>query len=290
MMSKKKITVLGSTGTIGTTLIDLLSAANVETYAVYRNPSKIRELPHIEWIKGDTKDIDSLEEVLKKTEKLFLLTHNHPGFGKEQIAIIEAAEKWGVQHIVKQSALGASPRTRAPLALEHWHAEEALAKSTMTWTILRPHAFMQNWLGDLAKTIKEEGKIYAAVGDGVVPFIDTRDIAAVAKEALLNPALHHEKYYVLTSGQAFGYQDLADALSKTTGKEIIYMDMTEEEMRARMLSQGLNEKMIASYLALQAYQRAGGATASVSPDVEKVLKRAPLNVENFAEHYKNYFM
>src|SRR5207245_2758204 len=84
------------------------------------------------------------------------------------------------------------------IAREHWAVEQALLSTRLQWTILRPHAFMQNWLGDVAESVRAEGVIYAPIGDGRVPFIDTRDIAAVAAEVLLHVEAHVGKKYVLT--------------------------------------------------------------------------------------------
>ncbi len=289
-MKKNTMTVIGSTGTIGNELINLLSASGTAVRAVLRNFERARKLPGVVWLQADVNDSNLLEATLAGTDRLFLLTGNRPGFGKTQIEIIRAAEKLGVKHVVKLSALGATPRTKSPLAYEHWEAEQALEESSMTWTILRPHAFMQNWLGEVAETVREEGTIYAAVGDGKVPFIDARDIAAVGAEALLHPEKHQGKKYVLTSGVAVGYAELADALTQATGKPVTYKSLSMEEMRARMEKQGISTKMIDSYLALAAYQKAGGATARVSEDVRKILGREPRNVVDFAKDYREQFM
>src|SRR5205814_534187 len=95
------------------------------------------------------------------------------------------------------------------IAREHWAVEQALLNTRLQWTILRPHAFMQNWLGDVAESVGAENVIYAPIGDGRVPFIDTRDIAAVAVEVLLHPEAHVGKKYVLTGSEATGYAALA---------------------------------------------------------------------------------
>ncbi len=62
-----------------------------------------------------------------------------------------------------------------------------------------------------------------------------------------------------------------------------------EEMRERMKQQGMNEKMIDSYLALAAYQKAGGPTARVSESVAEILGRPARTVEDFANDYREYF-
>lgn len=289
-MDRTTYTIIGSTGTIGHELVNLLSASGASIRAVLRNFNRARTLPGVTWLQADVSDENLLNAVLAGTDRLFLLTGNQPGFGKAQIDIIKAADRLGVKHVVKLSALGATPRTKSPLAYEHWEAEQALEDSSMTWTILRPHAFMQNWLGEVAETVRNEAAIYAAVGDGKVPFIDARDIAAVAAEALLHPEKHHGMKYVLTSGVAVGYSELADALSQATGKSIVYKSLSMEEMRTRMEKQGISTKMIDSFLALAAYQKAGGATARVSEDVRNVLGREPRTVVDFAQHYRDDFM
>ncbi|HWV57167.1 MAG TPA: SDR family oxidoreductase [Longimicrobiales bacterium] len=283
------ITVTGSTGTIGTELVRLLSEAGAPARAVLRDFTRAPELPHIAPIRADLRDETLLEPVLAGTRRLFLLTGNAPGFGETQIGVIRAAERLGVEHVVKLSALGASPRSKSPLGLEHWQVEQALEATSMAWTILRPHTFMQNWLGDVARTVREEGVIYAAIGDGRVPFIDARDIAAVAAEVLLHPDRHAGQRYVLTGGEAVGYGDLARALTDVLGRPVEYRHLTMEEMRARLESQGVHPQMIESMLALAAYQKAGGPTERVSDAVREILGRPPRTIRDFVADYREAF-
>lgn len=53
------------------------------------------------------------------------------------------------------------------------------------WVSLRPSWFMQNFTTQHLTGIVEDHCIYSATGDGRVAFIDARDIAVVAAEALL---------------------------------------------------------------------------------------------------------
>lgn len=283
------ITLIGSTGTIGQELVRLLSEAGVPVRAVLRNFHRAHPFPGIAWLQADINDPSLREATLAGTDRLFLLTGNQPGFGQTQIDVIKAAEELGVKYVVKLSALGATPRTKSPLAHEHWIAEQALEESGMDWTILQPHVFMQNWLGEVADTVRTEGTIYAAIGEGKVPFIDARDIAAVAAEALLHPDPHTGKRYVLTGGEASGYDELAEALSDALEKPVTYRSLSMDEMGVRMKKQGLSDAMIDSYLALAAYQKAGGATARVSGSVREILGREPKTVEDFARDYRENF-
>jgi len=149
---------------------------------------------------------------------------------------------------------------------------------------------MQNWLGDVAESVRAEGVIYAPIGDGRVPFIDTRDIAAVAAEVLLHVEAHVGKKYVLTGGEAIGYADLAGALSEATGRTITYRPITLEEARARLAERGVAAAAIDAMLAIAAYQRAGGPTATISPSVERLLGRRPRTIRDFAHDYASHFV
>lgn len=287
------ITVTGSTGTIGTELVRRLSEAGVPVRAVLRDFTRARPLRHVAWLQADLAQDDKLDATLAGTDRLFLLTDNQPGFGATQSAVTRAAARLGVQHIVKLSALGASGHSRAPLAREHWDVEQVLqemsSEQPMSWTILRPHTFMQNWLGDVARTVRAERTIYAAIGDGRVPFIDARDIADVAFEALLHPEAHAGQTYVLTGGKAVGYGELASVLSEAIGEPVTYRALSMEEARSRLEQQGVAPASIDSMLALAAYQKKGGPTERTSDSVARILGRAPRGIEEFARDYRREF-
>jgi uncharacterized protein YbjT (DUF2867 family) len=283
------ITVTGATGTIGRELLGLLSAAGAPTRAIARDRTKLRALPHVTAVAADLEDRQGLPAALAGTERLFLLTGNDPRLAPVQIGVVEAAERLGVRHLVKLSALGASDHSKSSIGRDHWAVEQALEHTTLTWTILRPHAFMQNWLGDVAHSVRTERAIYSPIGDGRVPFIDTRDIAAVAAEVLLHPEMHVGKKYVLTGGVAVGYADLAAVISQATGQTVTYRPCSMEKARGRLAARGVPATTIAATLAIAAYQRDGGPTAFVSPTVERLLSRPPRTIEDFVrDHLSNF--
>ena len=282
-------TVTGSTGTIGSELVRLLSAAGAPTRAVYRSAKNTQALRGVVWLRADLHDATLLEPVLAGTTRLFLLSGNDAGFGKLQIDTLRAAERLGVQHVVKLSALGASNHSNSTIAREHWEVEQALQDSSMTWTTLRPHAFMQNWLSDVAESVRSEDTIYSPIADGRVPFIDTRDIAAVAAEALLRPEPHAGRRYFLTGGEAVGLAEVATVLSEVTGRTVTYRPIPMDEARGRMEARAVPAELIDAMLAIAAYQKAGGATSKVSDSVQRILGRPPRTIRDFARDYAEHF-
>src|SRR5207245_3828234 len=119
----------------------------------------------------------------------------------------------------------------------HAAIERHLRESGLSWTILQPSYFFQNFF-IYAATIAPQGAFYGAMGDAPIGWIDTRDIAEVAVEALLDPERHAGKTYVLTGSEAFSYPDAARRLSDATGREITYVNLPPEAARQGMVDAG----------------------------------------------------
>src|SRR5262245_23024472 len=282
------ILVFGATGHIGGELISVLSSNGVPAIAVARAPERARPLPGIRWAQGDLADPASIEGLLGGVKTMFLLTGNGADLAALQIAAIRAAANSGVEYVVKLSALGASDHSKSPIGRAHYEAEQELIASGMRWVILRPHAFMQNLL-DQTPAIAREGRISAAAGDGRIPFIDTRDIAAVAAVMLTHHSGHDAKKYVLTGPEALSYFDVARILSDVVGRPITYVPVSLEQAQERMERAGEPRWAIEGLLALAAYQRAGGPTAAVHDTVRQVLGRPPRSFVEFArDHAKDF--
>ena len=281
------IVVTGATGHIGSELVRLLSEKNVPVRALTRDPRRARPLRGVDWVKGDLAEIDSLPGLLRGADRMFLLTSNSEEMVALQMNAIRAARDAGIGHVVKGSALGASDHSKSPIGKAHYEVERALQETGIAWTILRPHVFMQNFL-DTAPTIAREGRIRAASGDGKIPFIDARDIAAVA--AVVLTTLGHEgKRYVLTGPEALSYGDVARIIGKAVGRPVEYVAESLEEARERLVRAGAPPWMIDSALALAAYQRAGGPTAEISRTVQEVVGRPPRTLGRFVQDYASVF-
>ena len=266
------ILVFGASGQIGGELISLLSAEGVPAVAVTRSSSG-RLLPGIRWVQADLSQPASIDGLFAGVESMFLLTGNHPDMARFQITAIQAAAAAGVDYVVKLSALGASDHTKLPIGRAHYEAESVLVASGMRWTMLRPHVFMQNLFGQAA-AIAREGRIVASSGDGRIPFIDTRDIAAVAAAALRRPGFDGQKY-ILTGPEALSYYDIARILSDVIQRPVEYHDLS------------LNDERDLTTLA--GHQRAGGKTAMVHDSVRQILGRAPRSFAEFATDYGDVF-
>ena len=117
-----------------------------------------------------------------------------------------------MRHIVKLSAIGASPESPIALMREHHEIDEEIRNGAADWTLLRPHLYMQNLLR-AADAVRHEGRLAAPMGRDRFPLVDTRDVGAAAAVVLANPAAHAGKAYVLTGPAAHSYDEVAAAFA-----------------------------------------------------------------------------
>jgi uncharacterized protein YbjT (DUF2867 family) len=281
------IVVTGATGRIGRTLVRVLSARGVPVRALSRSRAPGAALPGVSWMSADLLSPETLPPVLDGGHALFLLTPAGERMVEAQHHAIEEARRAGIPHVVKLSALGASDHSRSPVGRWHFEIEQELKASGLGWTILRPHYFMDNLL-DQARTVRSEGRILSPVGPGRVPFIDSRDIAESAAVALTEPG-HDAHKYTLTGGTALDYSEVAVQMSEVLGRPIAYVEESMEEASRRLRANHSPAWEIESALALWSYQRAGGPTAAISPDVPRLLGHEARSLREFLELHAPVF-
>ena len=282
------ILVTGGTGLIGSEVVRLLSQASVPARAMVRDPDSGQKLPGITWVIGDLAQPETLPSVFAGCTKLFLLTGNSEDADDLQRHALAAAREAGVTLVVKLSAFGASPRSNSMIGRMHHQIETELQESDLAWTILRPHHFMQNLLGQ-ADNIINDGIVYSSSGDGKITFVDTRDIAAVAFVALSQHG-HAGKKYVITGGEALSYRQATDILGEAIGRPLRFIDEPFDEARARLTQAGQPAWLVDSLLAIAAYQRAGGPTETITSVVADLTGTLPRTFAQFARDYAGAFV
>ena len=168
----------------------------------------------------------------------------------------------------------------------HRQVEEAIESSGINYTFLRPTSFMQNYLG-FANSIKSQGVFYAPLADSRSSFVDIRDIAAVAVEALTKGG-HENKAYNITGPEAVSNYDIANILSNITDRRITYVNISDDDARKGMKDNGIQEWAINALMELSNFQKAG-KSSTVTSDVELVINRKPISFDQFAKDYADAF-
>jgi uncharacterized protein YbjT (DUF2867 family) len=129
--------------------------------------------------------------------------------------------------------------------------------------------------------------IYLPWGDGKASVLDTRDVGAVAAEALTGQD-HEGAIYELTGPEAFSIADVARILSTVAGNEIRYVDVPESAARDAMLQAHIPQWQVDALLELHAINKQSLFDA-VSPDIENVTGKPATSFAQFARDHAQSF-
>ena len=274
----KKILVIGATGNVGSHLVKLLLEKGEHVKAATRKPEAYPAQPNVEVTAFEFDDSETYAPALEGVDRVFLLAKSaDPEPQKTLIPFIDQARAAGVKHIVLMTAIGVDQVEDLGLR----KVEKHLMASGIDYTILRPNWFMQNFSrGFILPSIKENGAFYLPADDAKTSFIDTRDISAVAAEALSGNG-HKGQEYALTGGQALSYGEAAAIIFKESGREVKYVAISDDDMREAMKSAGWLPEQVEFMVGLFYTVRQGWA-APISPAVSSVLGRDPISFEQFA--------
>src|SRR5205807_4685277 len=280
------VLVTGATGTIGRDVAKQLARKGAAVRAGVRDQAKARKQfgADIALATFDFEDAASFPGALKGVEKVFLLPPLMPNQVEVTNAFVYAAKRADVRNIVKLYEIGAD--ASPPYTFGKWHAanEQHIRESGLAFTFLRPNSFMQNFITYFPP---RDGTSYLPWGNGKASFVDTRDIAAVAAEALTSDG-HEGKTYTPTGPAALGIAEVASILSETAGREINYVDVPESAARDGMLQAGLPQWQVEPLLELHATNKQSRWSA-VTSDVEKVTGAPPIDFAQFARDHVEKF-
>ncbi|WP_327268254.1 NAD(P)H-binding protein [Streptomyces sp. NBC_01218] len=136
------------------------------------------------------------------------------GYGEDDVvlarheAAITGAEKAGVRHVVYTSLSGDGDHL--PYALAHRWTERRLARSSLTWTVLRNGLYAE-FLAALAAP-DADGTIVAPMGEGGLAAVARADLAEIAARVVTDPQAHAGRTYELVGEQPLTGADLARAI------------------------------------------------------------------------------
>ena len=215
-------------------------------------------------MKGDLRDVESLEFALRGVSTVISATHSMLGKGDASVEIvddegqrslIDVSKQAGAEHFIFVSVAGA--------ALDHpidfWQAkarvERYLRDSGMTYTIIRPTAFMEMHAYELIGKFVESGKMVVMFGRGTNPrnFVAAGDVAKMIVAATDDPRMLGETIEIggpenLTANQ------VAETFARISGK------------KARL-----------THLPVAIARAVSGAMQRVHPGIGRVIKAAVLS-------------
>lgn len=239
------IAITGATGLLGQHVIEnlLQTVPANQIVAFARDVKKGSSLSQKGVLvrQADYNDKASLITALQGVDKLLLISSSE--VGKRTIQhrnVIEAAKSADVQFIAYTSILHAD---RSPLSLhvEHVETEKMLADSGISYTLLRNGWYTENYLASVPAAL-EHGVFLGAAGDGKITSATRADYALAAARVISEEG-HIGKVYELAGDEAWTLEQLAKELTKQSGKQVIYNNLSQADFVAALKTAGLPDKL-----------------------------------------------
>jgi len=284
-MSDGLIAVTGATGEVGGRVARRLAERGVAQRLIVRDTSRAPKLEGAEVAHASNYEAgDEMEAVLTGAETLFLVSGEEARNRVEQHkAAVDAAKAAGVERIVYLSFFHASPDTAFTFGRHHFHTEEHIKASGLSYAFSRDNIYL-DFVPFFAGA---DGVIRGPGGEGRFAPVDRDDIADVVVELLTNPERDGQAYEV-ASDEAYTLAEAAERLGQAIGREISYVDETMEEAWASRRPSGEPDWVIegwtTTYVAI-----ANGELAQPTSTVKELTGHDPQRLEEFLEkHPESY--
>ncbi len=237
------IAITGASGHLGRLVIDQLlkQVAADQVAALARTPAKVADLAArgVQVRAADYNRPETLLPALTGVDKLLLISSSEIGQRTAQHRnVIKAAAEAGIELLAYTSILHADTSPLG-LASEHRETEAQIKASGIPSAILRNGWYIENHTAGIPAAL-EHGVILGSAADGRFAAAARADYAAAAVAALLGED-QAGKVYELAGDTGYTLSELAETVSRESGKEVGYQDLPQGDYRAALISAGFPE-------------------------------------------------
>lgn len=232
MQGCKKILVAGIAGRAGWTIVPELLSEGHEVRVITDMTDKVNEIlaPSIEIVRGSIGSGEDLEKALDGVDGVCLMMTPHerePATEAEHgKTVIDACRMKGIGHVVYVSVCGADKNSGVPHFEAMREVEEHLKKSGLSYTILRPAWYMENFLSKRYMSSIEEGVLAMPLRpDRTLDLVSASDVGRIVAEAFTVSDKLSEREIDL-AGDRLTMEEIAREISRVTPEAVVYRQVS----------------------------------------------------------------
>jgi uncharacterized protein YbjT (DUF2867 family) len=233
------VLVVGATGQQGGAVAREWLRRGYAVRGLTRNPSgprsRVLSAAGAQMVRGNLNDPTSLARALDGVDGVFLMTdfweHGYDGEVRHGRHMIEAAEAAGVKHLVYSSVASADRGTGIPHFDSKYDVERLLAASSLSWTVIRPVSFMENW-----RRIPEDvaGGVYETPlrPGATLQYVSVEDIGRFTAMALEDPEAWRGRALDIAASSVT-VEELRALFASTLGRPVVLKPVSWSDYEAR---------------------------------------------------------
>jgi uncharacterized protein YbjT (DUF2867 family) len=275
------ILVAGGTGRLGTQVVRLLVDGGQDVRVLTRDPARTGHLPGtVQTLAGDLRDPATIAAAVQGCATVVSAVHGFAGPGRPSPQAIDrdanrgltqAAGAAGGGYMVLVSVLGAAPDHPMSLHRAKHAAEQALQAAGVPWTIIRPTAYLETWIGIIGAKLPDKGQaLVFGPGRNPINFVSAGDVAAVVDLAVNGRSLHGQVVEV-AGPENLSFTQLAERLIAVSGRP----GRTRHIPLPMLRAMSVLARPVSPVLARQAQAAVVMNTSDMTVDVAAIRDRFP---------------
>lgn len=252
---KKKIVVLGATGTVGSKIAEILLKDGHQVTLIARHTEKLEKYRKsgAAIIAADITDVAIVANAMRNADSAFVLmpdnvkAENTRAYQRQITGLlIEAIQASGIKYIVNMSSLGAHMHEGTGIMAGTGEQEVRLNQlENVNVLHLRSAYFMENFLRTIG-VVKNMGfNGTAADGDHAIPMVATKDVAQVAARYLSNTDFTGKVVQAVMGPGNYTIREFTTLIGAAIGKpDLSYVQLPVEQARQAFLNNGFSEDFV----------------------------------------------
>ena len=283
-----KVLVTGASGNVGSYVVKELLGMGENVVVAGTNINKLKNIffNKAEAVEFDFTKSDTFNAALRGVDRVFLMRPPHLGKPQDLYPFIDAMKLNNIKLVSFLSLMGVESNTIPP----HHKIEKYIEEIGIPYAHVRPGFFMQNISGIHSVEIREQNKIFVPAGKSKTSFIDAADIGLSIATLLHEPEKYKNTAHTITGGAALDYYEVAEILTKVTGRKITYekpgyLRYRHYYIKKRGLAKGFVNVTVALY-----FMTRMGTAKKVTTEFQDLTGKMPRSFEDFARENKAAFM
>jgi uncharacterized protein YbjT (DUF2867 family) len=227
---------------------------------------------------GDMLNLNDMRRALKGVTGAYFVFPLADGLVEASVVFAQAAKEEKLELIVNMSQKQSRPFAHSPATTKHWLTEQVFTWSGVPTVHLRV-TFFAEWLLYTAHLIRQGRYVTPFDADSRFAPIPASDIARVIVGTLEQPEKHAGAAYQLHGPVEYSHQQIADVLSKTLNKPILFEQVPVPEF-LKLLGMEADKAKQAHFEAVRIDQQEG-LLAKTDTTGTKIIGQPLMTLEEF---------